>query len=219
MRFLGSLVALCCGIFTLHSALNLALGCLHCRWERWFDNVVRHVFFRMDLDGSGKLDQKELYAGTLLVYLKLKSYVKVDAPSNARVLELMRLADVDLSGTLSYQEFHSIMHLLSSQILARVCIQLVFVVSCPFLASYLLRLSGPSIRRARRSLSTTCSTRLAMGGPLGRWLRAVLRHFGTIVAVVARRLPPTLPATMLSAAMMLAVPIIFEILDGFLLRG
>ena len=80
----------------------------------------------MDTDGSNSVDEKELYAGLLLIHLKLGMYV---GPAACRPIGRERSDavfvqfDVDGNGTLNRHEFQSVMMVLFSNVLLRVLIQ------------------------------------------------------------------------------------------------
>lgn len=80
----------------------------------------------IDADGSGSVDAKELYAGLLLIHLKLGTYA---GPAACRPLSRERAEtvftkfDVDGSGTLDRNEFQSVMTVLFGNVFLRVLVQ------------------------------------------------------------------------------------------------
>lgn len=107
-----------------------------------FNKLSRWAFDQCDLDGSGQLDQTELYAGLLLVHVNLAKYAGAAAcypPSRLTVNELFLAADGDNSGTINADEFTQIMCVCCSQIAGRMLsYYMVIVLLVPFLADALI---------------------------------------------------------------------------------
>jgi len=92
----------------------------------FFSRMCDKVFDFVDIDGNGTVDEKELYAGVLLLHLKLGSYVGAAGckPLDRGQCQLMfEKFDHDRSGDLDRREFQKIMALLFSNVLVRVLMQ------------------------------------------------------------------------------------------------
>lgn len=109
-----------------------------------FQKMVDNVFVSIDTDNSGEVDKDELYAGLILIHLRLAAYVGPAACRPATkeyVEEIFDLLDVDESGELNREEFGTVMALLVSQITTRVFMYLVFPLAIiPFAAEFLVGL-------------------------------------------------------------------------------
>lgn len=109
-----------------------------------FERLVQYVFDIVDVDKSGKICKKELYAGLILVHLKLAAYVGPAAcrpASREYVEEIFDILDVDKSGFLSRKEFRVAMMIFCSQIVSRVMVQICMTLMIvPFLAKYMLEI-------------------------------------------------------------------------------
>ena len=80
----------------------------------------------IDVDKSGDVTLEELYAGFLLIHLKMAVYVGAPAcrpASKQYVSEIFQLLDKDDSGTLTKEEFATVMKILYSQVFTRIVIQ------------------------------------------------------------------------------------------------
>jgi hypothetical protein len=90
-----------------------------------FANLTKWAFDQIDDDGSGQVDKKELYTGLLIIHLELAKYVGAAAcrpMPRSQVYELFDKLDADHSGTLSKEEFASVMVIMCSQLLTRVIV-------------------------------------------------------------------------------------------------
>jgi Ca2+-binding protein (EF-Hand superfamily) len=107
-----------------------------------FERLVQYVFDVVDVDKSGKICKKELYAGLILVHLKLAAYIGSAAcrpASREYVEEIFDKLDVDKNGFLSRKEFRVAMMMFCSQVVSRVILQICMtLVIVPFLAKYVL---------------------------------------------------------------------------------
>lgn len=110
--------------------------------SKWFERLVSYVFDLVDVDQSGKICKKELYAGLILVHLKLAAYIGPAAcrpASREYVEEVFDTLDVDGSGFLSRKEFRVAMTIFCSQIVSRVLVQIVMTLMIvPCVAKYML---------------------------------------------------------------------------------
>mmetsp|Transcript_35285 Transcript_35285/g.85094 ORF Transcript_35285/g.85094 Transcript_35285/m.85094 type:complete len:506 (+) Transcript_35285:116-1633(+) len=92
----------------------------------YFKRAVESAFDTVDADKSGDVTMEELYAGLLLIHLKMAVYVGAPAcrpASKEYVKEIFHLLDVDGDGTLSKEEFATVMKILYSQVFTRIVIQ------------------------------------------------------------------------------------------------
>lgn len=99
--------------------------------SKWFTKLSDNAFAVVDADGSGEVDEKELYSGLLLIHLKLGCYAGPAAcrpVDRARVHQVFETMDVDDSGSLDKEEFREVMMVLCSNIFTRVLIQCAFLV-------------------------------------------------------------------------------------------
>jgi len=78
--------------------------------SRSFEKLAKKIFAEADIDGSGELDEAELYACVLLIYdhLNARLPTHVPAPTRARVTALMKKYDANRDGTLRYEEFFNV---------------------------------------------------------------------------------------------------------------
>lgn len=204
------------------SLVTLLLVWLNRRWDGFWEAALKTAFETVDLDSSGTIDGKELYAGVLLLYLKLKSFVKVKPPSREMVLELMEASDVDHSGALDYSEFEAVMQPLSQQLLVRALLQLVISTTCPFLASYLYRMGRVCRRKYRQQfeeLADRCVealNRRVIGRAMLRLrdlFHDLFKPLGLFVQKRCRRLPSSFPVVMLAALLMRTLPGVLYLVD------
>lgn len=92
----------------------------------YFKEMSNWAFDVVDLDGSGFVDEKELYSGLLLIHLKLGSYAGPAAcrpVARERVHDLFLKRDVDNSGTLDREEFGEMIAVLCGNVFTRVFAQ------------------------------------------------------------------------------------------------
>jgi Ca2+-binding EF-hand superfamily protein len=91
-----------------------------------FKELSNWAFDAVDADGSGSVDEKELYSGLLLIHLKLGCYA---GPAACRPVDRQRVhdvfvkMDVDQSGSLDREEFLHVMMVLCSNVVTRVMVQ------------------------------------------------------------------------------------------------
>lgn len=93
---------------------------------KWFTKMSDNAFAVVDADGSGEVDEKELYSGLLLIHLKLGCYAGPAAcrpVDRQRVHDVFEKMDVDDSGSLDKEEFREVMMVLCSNIFTRVMVQ------------------------------------------------------------------------------------------------
>jgi len=110
--------------------------------RKFFVNMTDNAFDLVDADGSGEVDEKELYSGLLLIHLKLGCYAGPAAckpVDHERVLSVFHKMDVDGSGSLDRAEFREVMMILFSNVLLRVTAQWsLTLMVVPILAQYIL---------------------------------------------------------------------------------
>ena len=183
-----------------------------------FQKLVDHVYASIDTDNSGEIDKQELYAGLILIHLRLAAYVGPAACRPATkeyVEEIFDLLDHDGSGQLNRQEFGTVITVLLSQIMTRVCLHLVFpLVIIPLVAQYLLDFMG-GITGDERFMTVAEST---VNNILPDGLKsAMLAAREKIDEIIPDDLWTKLPLTLITAVLgMLLVPwTIFQIDEFF----
>ena len=107
--------------------------------SKLFKKIVSTAFDTCDANKTGEIKQEELYAGLLLVHLKLAKFAGPAAcypPTRETCDTLFLAADHDNSGGIDKDEFVKIMGILCAQILSRMLVYyLVLVLLVPILAS------------------------------------------------------------------------------------
>lgn len=111
---------------------------------RTFKVIVSKAFEMIDDSGDGVIDKAELYAGLLLVHLKLAKNAGPAAcypPTRAVCDRMFRAADRDGNGVLDHEQFHWIMGVLCAEILARMVVFFaVMILTVPFLGSWVVEI-------------------------------------------------------------------------------
>eukprot|EP00594_Rhizosolenia_setigera_P001146 CAMPEP_0178946938 /NCGR_PEP_ID=MMETSP0789-20121207/4562_1 /TAXON_ID=3005 /ORGANISM="Rhizosolenia setigera, Strain CCMP 1694" /LENGTH=215 /DNA_ID=CAMNT_0020626983 /DNA_START=89 /DNA_END=736 /DNA_ORIENTATION=+ len=98
----------------------------------FFRRMMKRSFQKMDYNGNGKVSQKELYTGLLLIHLQLANYVGSSACSpndEATIDNFFEALDIDGSGKLGLDEFSLIMVICCSQIATRILFQMLMSIS------------------------------------------------------------------------------------------
>eukprot|EP00547_Thalassionema_nitzschioides_P004382 CAMPEP_0194200360 /NCGR_PEP_ID=MMETSP0156-20130528/994_1 /TAXON_ID=33649 /ORGANISM="Thalassionema nitzschioides, Strain L26-B" /LENGTH=302 /DNA_ID=CAMNT_0038925341 /DNA_START=80 /DNA_END=988 /DNA_ORIENTATION=+ len=101
----------------------------HTSWltrSKNFRRMSDWAFEAVDVDGSGCVDEKELYSGLLLIHLKLGTYAGPAAckpVDRERVHDIFVKRDADGSGSLDKLEFREVMSVLCGNVLTRVVVQ------------------------------------------------------------------------------------------------
>jgi len=107
-----------------------------------FRKMSNWAFEVVDTDGSGCVDEKELYSGLLLIHLKLGSYAGPAAckpVGRERVHDIFLKRDLDHSGSLDKEEFNAVMSVLCGNIFTRVFVQWsLTLMIVPLVAQYML---------------------------------------------------------------------------------
>eukprot|EP00929_Paragymnodinium_shiwhaense_P105868 TRINITY_DN70927_c0_g1_i1.p1 TRINITY_DN70927_c0_g1~~TRINITY_DN70927_c0_g1_i1.p1 ORF type:complete len:331 (-),score=51.70 TRINITY_DN70927_c0_g1_i1:214-1092(-) len=178
--------------------LLLAIFYFERHWDSWVDGWIKHAFETVDIDKSGSIDRAELYAGVLLMYVEVNVWVTVYAPTRDDVMGLMKRIDADASGDLGYDEFKAILTILSEQILARAIMQLIFTVACPIAAGYVVV-----------GLASVFHFGMSATG-LGALLNKVTPEK---LSELTDYVPESLPATVMSSVLFLALPTVFKYID------
>jgi Ca2+-binding EF-hand superfamily protein len=135
--------------------------------SKWFQKMSAAAFDVVDQDGSGCVDEKELYSGLLLIHLKLGSYAgpaackvrityhvpvyeyeysissltpdTVQPVDRERVHAVFAMMDIDQSGSLDREEFTQVMTVLCSNVFTRVMAQWAMtLILVPLMAQYML---------------------------------------------------------------------------------
>mmetsp|Transcript_44313 Transcript_44313/g.106755 ORF Transcript_44313/g.106755 Transcript_44313/m.106755 type:complete len:243 (+) Transcript_44313:159-887(+) len=103
-----------------------------------FKMMVTSTFKGMDSTGSGEVTKDELYAGLLLIHLKLSKFVGAPAcypPVKDTCDGMFEAADHDHSGGIDEQEFSSIMAVCCGQIVSRMIVYyLIVILGVPYVA-------------------------------------------------------------------------------------
>jgi len=107
-----------------------------------FKAVVSKVFDLIDDSGDGLIDGAELYAGILLVHLKLAKNAGPAAcypPTRVVVDRLFIKSDRDQSGRIDRLEFHYIVGVLCAEILSRMFVFYIVMILCvPIIATFVV---------------------------------------------------------------------------------
>ncbi|VEU43950.1 unnamed protein product [Pseudo-nitzschia multistriata] len=108
----------------------------------FFQKLCDDTFDSIDVDGSGKIDESELYRGLLLIHLKLGIYFGAPAckPLSAEnAVTVFQQLDTNRDGSLDKDEFRSVLTLLMGNVLFRIIFQFVCtLVMVPMLAQTFL---------------------------------------------------------------------------------
>lgn len=91
-----------------------------------FHKLTDWAFGLVDQDGSGEVDEKELYSGLLLIHLKLGTMAGPAAckpVTREQVSRVFKKRDADGSGSLDKEEFREVMSVLCGNVFARVAAQ------------------------------------------------------------------------------------------------
>ena len=158
----------------------LGIAALAFYWDNWYADIASHAFEHADHDGSGSVDEEELYMAVLRLYAKLP--IKVHTPTRQSVLTIVTALDLDRHPRwhLGKEEFAHVMAVLSAQLLGRLTLTLMFLLACPILGGIFWTLlqdapltgSGALSEGLRRNLPVwlRCTgsvlTQLHLGPPL-----------------------------------------------------
>jgi len=112
---------------------------------KFFQDAIDSSFGMIDADKSGDVTLEELYAGLLLIHLKMAVYVGPPAcrpASKSYVSDIFDLLDTDNSGTLTKDEFAKVMKILYSQVFTRIVIHwLLVLMIVPLVTQYIIKYS------------------------------------------------------------------------------
>eukprot|EP00544_Gedaniella_sp_CCMP2646_P012356 CAMPEP_0202499878 /NCGR_PEP_ID=MMETSP1361-20130828/31266_1 /ASSEMBLY_ACC=CAM_ASM_000849 /TAXON_ID=210615 /ORGANISM="Staurosira complex sp., Strain CCMP2646" /LENGTH=224 /DNA_ID=CAMNT_0049132179 /DNA_START=69 /DNA_END=743 /DNA_ORIENTATION=+ len=107
-----------------------------------FKSLCKWAFDVCDSNGTGAINETELYAGFLLVHLNLAKYAGPAAcypPTRKVVNKLFEASDDDKSGGIDETEFEHIMVILCSQIASRILIYYaILILLVPYIVSMIL---------------------------------------------------------------------------------
>lgn len=109
-----------------HKAKKVKHHILYFCKTKFFNELCNKAFDHIDADNSGSIDESELYAGLLLIQLKLGSYIGPAAckpMSRDQTKKFFLKFNKNQNGTLDRTEFRKIMKVLFSNILMRVAVQ------------------------------------------------------------------------------------------------
>lgn len=109
--------------------VSFGIGLLVWRWDKWYSHAAGEAFLFCDRNQSGCIDSEELYMGVLQMYVTVP--LKVYPPTRAIVSEVLMHLDLEKTNNLNAEEFAQVMALLSAQMLGRIVITVVFLLSCP----------------------------------------------------------------------------------------
>jgi len=182
------------------------------RWSFGFESAVVAAFNEVDIDGDGLIDPVELYAGVLLIYLRLKGLLRLKVPRQESVMRLMEMMDTDNSGDLDFEEFKRTMDMLSGQLLIRGLVQLALMILCPLLATLLVR----AVACVVGTVSSKCQERLQKVAS-GRTLLAAVTPLVATVQRTCKKLPSSLPATVLTVVMLNLSGSWLSVVDDYLI--
>lgn len=173
-----------------------AIAYVRSRWSRWFRDLCKRAFDDVDIDHSKSIDNTEMYAAVLLMYVKINQYTTVRAPPRDMVMQVIENIDVDQSGGLNFEEFTMVMKVFSEQLLGRTITQTAFTISCPLVAGYVVGI----IRRVAES---------SFENP---WSQV-------LPEVVTENVPVSLPATVLASVMMVGMVSALQAIDDYSVRA
>lgn len=125
---------------------------------KFFQSMLENAFHMVDADGSGEVDEQELYSGLLLIHLKLGTSLGPAACkpiSREQCKTMFEKVDVDHSGTLDRSEFDAVMMVLFGNALLRVAFQYsCTIILVPLLAQQILTAVQMSISTIYHYVST-----------------------------------------------------------------
>lgn len=108
-----------------------------------FQRVAKSAFRECDTDSTGAINKTELYAGILLVHVKLAKYAGAAAcyPPTRQVIDaLFDASDADKSGSIEEEEFKRILMICCAQILSRIVVYYsIIIMLVPYVADALVK--------------------------------------------------------------------------------
>lgn len=117
---------------------------------KFFKDMITSSFDMVDQDGSGSIDEKELYSGLLLIHLKMGTYAGPAACkpiSREKCHSVFVKMDSDGSGHLDREEFEAVVMVLFGNVMMRVVIQYACtLLIVPMIAQAILSTITGSIR-------------------------------------------------------------------------
>jgi len=108
-----------------------------------FRKLTKWAFSQCDSDGTGSVNQTELYAGILLVHIQLAKYAGAAAcypPTRAVIDSLFEASDDDNSGSIDEEEFTQILMVCCAQITSRILVYYaIIILLVPYVASAVMQ--------------------------------------------------------------------------------
>ena len=108
-----------------------------------FQRLAKSAFHECDVDSTGAINKTELYAGILLVHVKLAKYAGAAAcyPPTRQVIDaLFDASDADKSGSIEEDEFKRILMICCAQILGRIVVYYsIIIMLVPYVADALVK--------------------------------------------------------------------------------
>ena len=108
-----------------------------------FQRLAKSAFDECDADSTGAINKTELYAGILLVHVKLAKYAGAAAcyPPTRQVIDtLFDASDADQSGSIEEEEFKRILMICCAQILSRIVVYYsIIIMLVPYVADALVK--------------------------------------------------------------------------------
>lgn len=148
---------------------------------RAFDALVHRAFDIVDDSGEGKVDEAELYAGLLMVHLKLANYAGPAAlypPSRATCDLMFRHADSNKNGLLNREEFKWVMGVMCANILGRMFVfYAVMILGLPFLTNFVVELFKIPEGHYKEKLVRAATTIVVLYGLIPILLTKVDEHY------------------------------------------
>jgi len=107
-----------------------------------FRRLTKWAFAQCDTDGTGGVNQTELYTGIILVHLQLAKYAGAAAcypPSRAVIDSLFEASDDDKSGKIDENEFTQILMVCCAQITSRIFVYYAIIIMLvPYVADAIM---------------------------------------------------------------------------------
>ncbi|KAL1504234.1 hypothetical protein AB1Y20_010643 [Prymnesium parvum] len=126
------LPAVACVAVLVVAVLALLWWWVKRNWDRWYHDLVKKAFDATDTDNDGSIEQDELWAGVLQLYVSIRQQnIPADPPKREDVTALMRNMDTDSDGQLSLREFEEVVKAIGAQAFGRAITMVLFVAVWP----------------------------------------------------------------------------------------